>query len=255
MGAFLQNLLVWISQIVSRYERPVFTFHNVGVFNGEISLSPQEFRSYMEKFAELDCETLPLEDYIEQLGMPTNKGRRQMVLTFDAGLLGIYEYAWPVLQEFGFHATIFLSTNQMGKTSDWLTHVPGASQLQLMNWEQAEEMAQDPLICFGTQTCSNSDLTQLSPSRSKEEIMSSKMAIEDRLGQEVQTLSYPFGRYNTRVEQEVRESGLLGACSNDRGVSNCWRNRFRLKRLPFHGKLTEKDLKASFSPLYRLLKG
>ncbi|HNT33518.1 MAG TPA: polysaccharide deacetylase family protein [bacterium] len=249
----------WLSAqmagIFRRYECPVFQLHHVGVFSAPMSLSPQQFQLIMQSLKDLGCTTLSLEDYIDQLDLPRRPDQRQMVLTCDDALVGVYENAWPILREFGFQATIFLPTDFIGGRSEWMTHIPGASQIPLLSWAQVEEMSKDPLISFGTQTNTHPDLTQVSPQRCHQEIKDSCAEIQEKLGIEAKTLVYPFGRFNDRVLNEVKQAGLLGACTDIQGVRNQWRDRFQLKRVSILPTSSPRSLQMAFSPSFRALRG
>lgn len=254
-----KSVMGWLSAqmagIFRHYERPIFQFHDVGMLNGTICIPPQQFRSIMQSFKDLGCSTITLEDYIEQLDLPRKQDQRQMVLTFDGALLGVYERAWQILEEFGFHATVFLPTGLLGGHSEWMKHVPGASQMPLMSWAQVQEMAHSSLISFGTQTRTHPDLTQVSPQRCHKEIADSCAEMQDQLGVDVRTMLYPFGRFNERVLSEVRQIGILGACTDMHGVRNQWRERFQLKRVGVVPASTPRSLQMAFAPSLRALRG
>ncbi len=72
-------------------------------------------------------------------------------------------------------------------------------------------VAIDKKFEIGSHTLSHPDLTKVSLSEAKKEIGSSKTYLEDLLGHPVFMFCYPYGRYNDRLKEIVKEHGFIGA--------------------------------------------
>lgn len=75
----------------------------------DLFMSPDYFRTRMELLSRYKCNVLPLEDAIDSLidgTLPENS----VALTFDDGCHNFYSRAYPILREFGYPATLYLST-------------------------------------------------------------------------------------------------------------------------------------------------
>ena len=66
---------------------------------------------------------------------------------------------------------------------------------------------------IGSHTGSHRDLTALNPDELVRELRDSKRVLEDKTGVSVDTLSYPFGRYDTRVRDAAMEAGYRMGCA------------------------------------------
>jgi|WetSurMetagenome_2_1015567.scaffolds.fasta_scaffold84450_2 peptidoglycan-N-acetylglucosamine deacetylase len=64
---------------------------------------------------------------------------------------------------------------------------------------------------IGGHTYHHVDLTCLDMNSARNEILNGKKELEEITGKELSTFSYPFGRYNSRVIQTVKECGFQGA--------------------------------------------
>ena len=82
---------------------------------------------------------------------------RTCVVTFDDGYETVYREAFPVLEELGFTATVFLITGYCGKQNSWPGHVSPVGEQLLLSWTQIEEMARHH-IEFGSHTVTHPDL-------------------------------------------------------------------------------------------------
>jgi peptidoglycan/xylan/chitin deacetylase (PgdA/CDA1 family) len=87
-----------------------------------INTSPSRFREQMCHLKEKGCRVISLSEAIalshpakEELGLPSPLEGRFVVLTFDDGYQDFLTEAFPILQDLGYPATIFLPTGFIGK--------------------------------------------------------------------------------------------------------------------------------------------
>ena len=72
-------------------------------------LPPALFRERMETLRRLACTVLPLGEAVDRLAAG-ELPKRAVALTFDDGDYDFYSAAWPILREYGFPATVYLTT-------------------------------------------------------------------------------------------------------------------------------------------------
>ena len=126
-----------------------------------------------------------LEDCLRGVVLPGNA----VAISFDDGYRDNYTAAWPVLQEYGFPATIFLVTDCVGATSRWRRgHLARAAMLY---WTEAREMARAS-VSFGAHTVTHPRLPSLDSRAAKEELCESRDRIEQELGGEVVSMAYQY---------------------------------------------------------------
>jgi peptidoglycan/xylan/chitin deacetylase (PgdA/CDA1 family) len=137
---------------------------------------------------------------------PTGVNERCLLLTFDDGYLDTYQYAFPILQRYGFSATVFLVTDSIGKMRHWGCSKP----VPLMGWAHIKEMSAYG-ISFHSHTCTHPDLTAISHERASYELIYSKKTIEDKLGLPADYIAYPFGAFNRTVMGLAEDAGYTDA--------------------------------------------
>ncbi len=126
-------------------------------------------------------------------------------LTFDDGYDCFYRNVAPALAAANTGATVFVISDYVGKSNGWdirLSYKP----FHHMSGTQLREIA---ALGFeiGSHSCSHVDLTRISWERVLKEMVDSKMRIEDLIGRQVESFSFPFGRCNLETVDAARHSG------------------------------------------------
>lgn len=134
---------------------------------------------------------------------------RTVVLTFDDGYEDFHRRAMPLLDRYGFTATLFVTT---GWVQDAGPLPAGRRPGRMLSWRQIAEAAR-----AGVEVAAHSrlhpQLDQLPARLLREELSASKAQLEHELGAPVTGLAYPFGYSNARVREMGRELGYGYACA------------------------------------------
>lgn len=212
---------------------PILTYHRVcgdpAAGAKRYAVTPSEFRLQMEYLARARYNVVSLGEAVAHFTSGKWLPKKPVVITFDDGYMDNYTFALPILERYGFKATIFLVAEMMGRRADWDAAL-GDPVPELMTWEQALEMARRG-VQLGAHTCNHAHLLQLTPSQSREEISRSKRLVEDKLQEEVPFFAYPFKEYNQLLRRYVIESGYSAACGSEWGVSDQSDDIYLLRRM------------------------
>lgn len=193
---------------------PILVYHRVAdQFDWSINRQRVgQFRKGLEFLKERGFNTARLSEIVQN---PDDFHEKKVVITFDDAYEDIYTNAFPILKELGFSACIFVVTGYVGQNSRW-DYGLAKNKKRHMSWQQMTEMAQGGFE-FGSHTVNHPDLTMISKKFVKYELERSKEVLEQNLGQRVDFLSYPFGRYDLHVEEQAEKAGYRSAytiCSN-----------------------------------------
>ena len=208
---------------------PILTYHHVGPRPRGVRLkglyvSPKLFAWQIGQLKgdgfSTDCLRIALSSRVNP---------KQIFLTFDDGLLDVFQYALPVLRQHGYTSIQFLVADLLGKTSEWQKssgEIPGRlmDNSQINDWLASGQE-------IGSHTLSHPRLAQLSPSRARDEIFGSKKKLEDIFGRPIEHFCYPYGDWNPAVRDIVAEAGYKSACTTKFGVNAAGADSFALNRI------------------------
>jgi hypothetical protein len=115
-------------------------------------------------------------------------------VTFDDGHISNFEYALPLLQEYGLQAHFFITAGWTGNKAGY------------MDWQELRSL-HDAGQIIGAHGWSHVLLTHCSTEELRKELEGAKRALEDKLGTVIETISLPGGRYNRRVLAACQAAG------------------------------------------------
>jgi len=140
-----------------------------------------------------------------------------VVLTFDDGCETDLLAAAPALQSLNFDATFYVVSDFVGQPG-----ILSSSQLRALS-EMGFEV--------GSHSKTHAYLTDLDPSRLRDEILNSKDRLEQILGRRVEHFSCPGGRWNRAVAEMCREAGYRSVVTSRIGKNLPATDRFQLRRV------------------------
>jgi peptidoglycan/xylan/chitin deacetylase (PgdA/CDA1 family) len=180
---------------------PVLMYHSIGGTD-RLAVRPEVFAEQMAYLKESGFTPLPLGSRARPAGRP-------VVITFDDGYADFHEHALPVLDRFGFTATVFVTT---GWLRDAGRHAAGRPLGRTLTWRQVEEAAAAG-VGIGAHGHSHAQLDQLGVQDLRAELRLSRELLQERLGCEIRTMAYPYGYSSARVRREALACGYSTACA------------------------------------------
>jgi peptidoglycan/xylan/chitin deacetylase (PgdA/CDA1 family) len=144
---------------------------------------------------------------------------RAVVLTFDDAYDNFADYALPVLARYGYPATVYAISGWLGRRAEWFAKDPGRPLPGLMDARRLREIRAAGMT-VGSHTAGHVKLAEVSPRAKREELATSKAALEDVLGEEVRHLCYPFGSFDLDAVHAARETGYTSASTCLRGAAS-----------------------------------
>ena len=168
------------------------------------NLQPAAFTEQMNYLAENNFNVVPLQEIVDAMQYGVKLPEHTVALTFDDGYKDNYTFAYPILKQHKFPATLFIYPNYISNGGAALT------------WEDLKVMAADPTISIQSHTYTHPDLGKVSrrggaDTKLKHEIVDSKNTLEQKLGIKIDTLAYPYGVFNPKVVSLTKAAGYRSA--------------------------------------------
>ncbi len=191
---------------------PVLAYHQIADYSfSPYTVTKHEFEKHMRYLHEQGYQTVnmvELRDLLEEkrLGKETKLGtQKYIVLTFDDGYKDNLENATPILQKYGFKASIYIITGFVNR-HEFLTAAQ-IKTMRVLGWE------------IGSHGDTHIELGKQKQSVVAKEGFYSKRYLEYSTRQLVHFLAYPFGSYNKETAQTLGEIGYWGALTGINGVN------------------------------------
>lgn len=192
---------------------PILMYHEIAprsATESRLAVSPDSFAGQLALLHDEGYQTVTAYELTRALthGAGTLPDR-PVVLTFDDGFADFHSQAMPLLDRYGFTATVYVTT---GWVEDAGPPPSGRRPGRMLSWSQIEEAAHAG-IEIGAHSHLHPQLDQLPVTALRDELSVSKVQLEDRLGAPVPGMAYPFGYSNAQVRQAARELRYGYACA------------------------------------------
>ncbi len=151
-----------------------------------------------------------------------SKNDKKILITIDDAFSSFYRNAWPILKKRKIPFILFVSTEPVGKKG-------------YMNWEQIIEIASYDFAYIGNHSHTHEYLLDFSHINFEKDIKKSINIFKEKLGYNPIFFSYPFGEYNLKQTQFIKDNFKYGFGQHS-GVIDLTKNRFELPRFPINEK-------------------
>lgn len=210
-------------------EIPVLMYHEFySEANGEIRrntnlVEKEEFHEHLQYLKEEAFTTVTMKDLDLFMDEKIQLPRRSVAITIDDGAANIYQYAYPELKSFGFHATIFAITSWAGD--------PLPAEFQEMQKNNIEIQSHSHAMHEGG--CQEQHGGRLLCIDYEEGVADTKTSLE--IVQDGFVYCYPFGDVNEAAKKIMRDSGVRLAFTTAYGTIKPNMDRLELPRIRIHG--------------------
>lgn len=197
---------------------PVLYYHSVNSSeSNEVIISPEKLRSQLQYIKDQGYITLTIDQVNDYILNNVKIPEKSILITFDDGYMDNYTEAFPILKELNMTATIFCITSSLDG-SYYMSH------------DAIKEMY-DYGISIQSHTVNHLHLDTLSYDEQLEELTKSKAELESIIGNEVISIAFPFGDYNSDTVKAAKEAGYKLAFTTNQGLSNQKTSPLELNRI------------------------
>jgi peptidoglycan/xylan/chitin deacetylase (PgdA/CDA1 family)/glycosyltransferase involved in cell wall biosynthesis len=192
---------------------PVLLYHHVGPRRKgtipTLTVTPREFERQIRLLWERGYTAIRPETWVSWCKGEGALPEKPFLISFDDGYRETADYAYPVLERYGFPSVTFVPTSYVGRTSEWDAHDwPGKFHALLDAREIAEHATGG--IGFGAHSRSHPDLRTTSATELLEQVQGSGEDLRRILGKKATTFAYPYGFNNEDARRCVAANFDLG---------------------------------------------
>jgi len=198
---------------------PILMYHQVAppppagsAYRG-LTVSPRAFARQMRWLAMLGWRGLSMQDLAPYL-----KGQAQgrvFGITFDDAYVNVHQHAMPILASLGFTATTYVVAGAIGQDNAW-DQPEGVAPAALMTHAHLHEWIRAGHD-IGAHGVDHIKLTRLDAAGRKHQVEQSRLILQNRFDQPVDSFCYPYGDHDQALRQAVSDAGYLNATTTHRG--------------------------------------
>jgi len=178
---------------------PILLYHNITdarSADSRYTVSIDNFRNQMEQLRYWGYSTITVKELVDHVRKGSTLPLRPVVISFDDGYLEIYDNAYPIMEKYGFTGTVYIVANRLN--ADGFLQDDELQILLDSGWE------------VGSHGMTHTELTQ-NHDLVRQEILQSRLDLEDALGIKVFSFAYPFGSVDSYISGKVYDYGYPAA--------------------------------------------
>lgn len=211
---------------------PVLLYHNISNFiHDGYTVFPSSFASQMEWLHANGYRTLAAN---EVEGFLKKAAGRAVMITFDDGDTSFMDHAFPLLKEYGFHATM----NIIGQAVDNHTLIEG--RRAVLSWDECRYLAESGLVDLGCHSFalhSPGGVLSASYGAIKKDLALFQDKFKKELGGQSTTIAWPYGIYDNKCIEIARNAGFMHMLTSREGYVEQGSAMNELPRLNMNNKL------------------
>jgi peptidoglycan/xylan/chitin deacetylase (PgdA/CDA1 family) len=234
-----------MSTAAHRAQVAILMYHSIAASTTpslrDLTVDPSEFDEHLAALRDAGARLVVIGDVPGILAAADDDDRLTVAVTIDDGLADAASGALPALARYRAPATLFVPTAFVGANAGWLRGADG--RRSMLDWSELADVA-DAGIEVGSHghrhlagDVNDSDLVRADALRSRVEL-------ENRLGREIRSFSFPFGYGPVRARAAIRQAGFSQACVVMGLPAQTGDDRFALPRLHVRPRTTAGALAA-----------
>jgi len=215
---------------------PILTYHDIAPqAKGRLVIAVKAFEEQMRYLKANGYRVVSLRDFHDFLTRGRQLPRRAVVVTFDDGYRSFLTHAYPILEELGFTATLFVYTDYIGAGRNAL------------GWDDLKRLAAEGFEVEG-HSKTHSDLRRRKGEadaeyhrRLRSEMELPQRLFQERLGRPAEFLAYPYGAVDDDVIPAARDYGFHAGLTVLREGNSAFVPVFRVRRSQVYAEMTLED--------------
>lgn len=206
-----------------------------------ITIKRANFEAQMQFLQDKGYTPIALDRFYDFLEFKEQAPAKAVVITIDDVGKSTFDVAFPVLQKFGYPATVFIATDLV------------SGQGNALSWDQVRQM-HEAGIGIGHRTKTLRNLTRRLGDETLEdfviaidrELTVPSLLFKTELGTAPDFFAYPFGVTNELVVSLLKKNNFRGALTLGKGTNPFFTNNYLVKRNPVPGTMSLTEFEKLF---------
>ena len=215
---------------------PILVYHDIAPqAKGRMVIGVKSFDAQMRYLKSQGYRVVSLKEFLEFASLKRQLPRKSLVLSFDDGYKSFLQYAYPILKELGFTATLFVYTDYIGAGRNALT------------WADLKKLG-DEGFQVEAHSKSHGDMRRASGESAAEyakritaELNQPRELFLKNLGRYPETLAYPYGRQDDTVVQRAKERGYVAGFTVRRQGNPSFTEPLTIHRSQIYSEMSLED--------------
>lgn len=211
---------------------PILAYHQITRTRpNRMAVLQTNFELQMAYLKRNRYQVIPLDQLVDFLNFKGDVPERAVVITFDDGWASTYNIALPILEKYGYPATLFVTNSLIG------------SDKKALNWTQVKELENSGVIDVQCHTRTHPDLSKVGDRDIQDylkflvdEMVDSREFLKKKIGKTCKYLAYPYGASNHLVVAMAEKAGYRAAFTVDRGANPFFVTNYRVLRSMIYGE-------------------
>jgi putative peptidoglycan lipid II flippase len=187
---------------------PVLMYHSIARMDqdlNQVCVSPERFAQQLDWLHRNDLRGVSIRELCQ--ARERGAASRLVGLTFDDGYQDFLTSALPILERYGFTATLFIVAGLLGGENEW----DDGQRLPLLDTDDLREVRARG-IEIGSHGLSHVRLAGLDHATLRREVQDSRELLSGLLGEPVGGFCYPYGSLDGPAIRAVQEAGYDYGC-------------------------------------------
>lgn len=225
---------------------PVLVYHNIEKqVQSDVSCVPAQFASHMYALVDNGFTPLTLSQFRLFLAGAVTDYEKPILITFDDGYEGIYDYAFPIAKELQIPMTVFMITSRISRRLQFARY---------LNSAQISKMHESGLFDFGSHSHDlHTDVKRIYSAFEradknpvvdlvKRDLAISSHRLYEITKQKPYAIAWPYGSFNDSLTRAARSKGYFLHFTSQRGHNEPGANPYAIKRIVISSRDTPETL-------------
>ena len=237
VAAHKEGAIVLQNAELSSKKLAILSFHKIGepprgAWSTWFYIPEDTFIRQLTYLATNGWEVIDQSRFVKGLEDAESLPRRSALITFDDGYRSMRTVALPLLRRFGFPAVLFVPTNYIGGRNAFDSG--SEPDEPICDWDDLKEVESEG-VSIQPHGASHRRFSDMSIEQQSAELLDSKAALEEGLGNRAEIFAFPYGDDGANpqaLRKELEQAGYRAACLYRGGpISFPPTNPYRLPRL------------------------